>query len=175
MKSKIKFIITAITITIILSFLGLYTLRNDKLERDNKNRIDREAEIADSISMRKHTLEANACYVCKKQIGAKSYSIENDGTYKEYNVINGSHAMFCSIKCCEAEDKRTYIDNDDINTYSNNQNSSDYEMGDDGKVYETNPCSMCKGAGVTKGRNIISGEIEYLTCQMCEGQGVRSY
>jgi len=48
-------------------------------------------------------------------------------------------------------------------------------MRDDGKVYETNSCTMCKGKCVLRGRNIISGEIEYNTCQIFEGQGVRSY
>lgn len=48
-------------------------------------------------------------------------------------------------------------------------------MGNDGKVYETNPCSMCKGTEVIKRRNIVSSEIENNTCQMFKGQGVRSY
>jgi hypothetical protein len=72
-------------------------------------------------------------------------------------------------------DKSSRITNDLNESKSNNQNNYDYEMRSDGKVYETNPCSMCKGKGVLRGRNIISGEIEYNTCQMCEGQGVRSY
>lgn len=54
-------------------------------------------------------------------------------------------------------------------------NNGQYHMGSDGRVYENNKCSLCKGTGIEKGRNLATGEVEGRVCPMCEGRGVRSY
>lgn len=64
------------------------------------------------------------------------------------------------------------------NSYQNNNsnmNNNGYHMGRDGRVYENNACSLCKGIGIETGRNIATGELEGRICPMCDGRGVRSY
>lgn len=68
--------------------------------------------------------------------------------------------------------------NQNNSSYRNNnsyQNNGGYHMGNDGRVYENNFCSLCMGTGIETGRNIATGELEGRICPMCDGRGIRSY
>ena len=69
--------------------------------------------------------------------------------------------------------KKYGLDLEDSET--NSSNEGQYKMGNDGRVYEKNKCSLCKGTGIETGRNIATGETEGRICPMCTGRGVRSY
>jgi hypothetical protein len=161
---------------------GLNSLHHEKLEKDEKIRIeeiriDKQAKIADSISIAKQILLQNACFFCKKQIADKSYNIENDGTFKEYTNINGSHAMFCSIKCCEAylakdeaEYNKTHTDDDGSNAYSNPV----LDRADEDSNPNRTTCPQCNGSGYESG-GIVNGEKQEIICRMCHGSGKGHY
>jgi hypothetical protein len=53
------------------------------------------------------------------------------------------------------------------------QNSS-YIEGNDGKIYESTVCTLCKGTGIEENRSSFSDEVGRV-CPMCDGKGVRSY
>jgi hypothetical protein len=79
------------------------------------------------------------------------------------------------------EENNNYQKNQSNSTLNENQNSFEgtsenkYETGNDGRVYETDACSLCNGTGLEKGRNMATGEAESRICPMCDGKGVRSY
>lgn len=58
---------------------------------------------------------------------------------------------------------------------TNSTNEGGYKKGNDGRLYEQNKCSLCKGTGIETGRNVATGKTEGRICPMCEGRGVRSY
>jgi DnaJ-class molecular chaperone len=111
-------------------------------------------------------------------------------------VIVAFFILFITFKSGNNDSDSTVIQNNSTETQINNENSnqveqnyevelndnsnqtsngSDYRMGRDGRLYETNNCSLCKGTGIETGRNIVTGEIEGRICPMCDGRGVRSY
>ena len=59
-------------------------------------------------------------------------------------------------------------------TYFKGGGNTEYTQGNDGKVYETDMCSMCKGTGIEENRSTFSDEAGRI-CPMCDGKGVRSY
>ena len=158
------------TLGIVFLFVSIFGETREEInERENQTTEQSEET---------QTLINSTCTICGNKFEGNGYEEVSSGVWE---LLQDPYSgTICSVRCGM---KHTEKMNDIANSYgvdlgesqSNNQNTNEYEMGNDGKVYETNACTMCKGTGVTKGRNYLSGEIEYLTCQMCEGQGVRSY
>lgn len=158
-------------------FLGLgfvlASLHHQKLEKYEKFK-------SDSIRLeikaeRARSLEANACYFCKNQIGDKSYTIENDGTFKELLKKNGDRGMFCSIKCCKAF---LVKDEEDYNRRHSNSSTSDTPESNDGSetwiptgYHKGGSCYDCSGTGhytySIEGTGVNEGGV----CAGCNGRG----
>jgi hypothetical protein len=59
-------------------------------------------------------------------------------------------------------------------TYFKGTENTEYNKANDGRIYESNACSTCKGSGIEPNRSSLSDEIGRI-CPMCDGKGVRSY
>lgn len=152
-------------------------LFNDKAESENDSELHQEY-VSDyreksEISKKSSTLATIIyiiigivlfAFVKKTLFKTESYvttpiTTEDNGNPKEINSNEYSKGLY---------------DNGNQNN-NNYQNSNSYQMGNDGRVYENNACSLCKGTGLETGRNIATGEVEGRICPMCDGRGVRSY
>ena len=125
----------------------------------------------------------NNCSICDREFIGNGYG-END--YGEIVALQDPHmGDKCSFSCANQAKKQSDREFDEISrkygidvNSSNNSNSEDpdgYHMENDGRVYENDKCELCRGTGIEKGQNIISGKVEGRICPMCEGKGVRSY
>lgn len=87
--------------------------------------------------------------------------------------------QICSASCGLEHTKRTYqLANDVYNKYNNGidpNSKKDYQVGNNGRVYETKKCSMCFGVGHTTYLDPITGQKKQETCSMCYGEGHLSY
>ena len=59
----------------------------------------------------------------------------------------------------------------DVNSSNNSsyEDADGYHMENDGRVFENDKYELCRGTGIEKGQNIISGKVEGRICPMCEG------
>jgi hypothetical protein len=125
----------------------------------------------------------NQCSICGNDFIGNGYG-END--YGKMVALEDPYiGNYCSLSCAnQAKDQSNKAWDDISNKYgidvnsSNNSYSEDpdgYHMENDGRVYENDKCELCRGTGIEKGQNIISGKVEGRICPMCEGKGVRSY
>lgn len=114
----------------------------------------------------------SVCSVCGNSFKGNGYEEQIDGSWEELD--DNLQGTICSPSCGEKNNEKL---NDAVRGYeeSNSTNNSDYQMGDDGIIYENNACSLCKGTGIETGRNIATGEKEGRICPMCDGKGVRTY
>jgi hypothetical protein len=121
---------------------------------------------------------SNTCSICGNEFNNRGYEEVSDGVWTE--LEEGNQGQICSPACGRKHNqqfndvaKKYGVDLEDSET--NSSNEGQYKMGNDGRVYEQNKCSLCKGTGIETGRNIATGETESRICPMCEGKGVRSY
>ena len=158
---KITFLI--ISISLLYSCINRSTTDNNQ---DDRN-ILQESSIPSKTT----------CSICGNEFEGNGYEEVSDGVWTE--LKDPFTGTICSASCGR---KHTQEFNDIANSYgvdlnesnSSNQNGDDYEMGSDGRVYETNACSMCKGTGIEENRSSFSDELGRI-CPMCDGKGVRSY
>lgn len=120
------------------------------------------------------------CNICGNEFYGNGYEEQSDGTFKEleYPYSNQICSPTCGRKNAHNFNQvaRKYgVELDEQNSENNSNTEGDYHMGNDGRVYENNKCSLCKGTGVEKGHNIATGESQGRICPMCDGRGVRSY
>jgi hypothetical protein len=155
------------------------------LNCSNKNdTITRETEIfevaQDNYNVDTNEKNSNICSVCGNSFFGSGYEEQMDGSWKEYT--DGSQGFLCSPACGKVASgkidevaKKYGIDMEEESSLPNTQSNGSYNVGSDGRIYENNKCSLCKGTGIEKGRNIVTGKIDERICPMCEGRGVRSY
>lgn len=132
----------------------------------------------DSQTREKNESTSNICSICGNEFNNRGYEEVSEGVWRE--LEEGNQGQICSPACGRKHNqqfndvaKKYGVDLEDSET--NSSNEGQYKMGNDGRVYEQNKCSLCKGTGIETGRNIATGETEGRICPMCEGRGVRSY
>jgi hypothetical protein len=125
----------------------------------------------------------NHCSMCDRDFKGNGYGQNDYGKvvpFKDPQIGDK-----CSFSCANKAKEQSNEEFDEISrkygidvNSGNNSNSEDpngYHMENDGRVYENDKCELCRGTGIEKGQNIISGKVEGRICPMCEGKGVRSY
>lgn len=122
----------------------------------------------------------NTCNICGNEFYGNGYEEQSDGTFKELEYPYSN--QICSPSCgrkhvqnINSVARKYGVELDEQNSKSSPNTQGDYHMGNDGRVYENNKCTLCKGTGVEKGRNVATGEPKVRICPMCDGKGVRSY
>jgi hypothetical protein len=150
---------------------------NDRIINEIDGKISKYSELAGSDNQTKE-YSTNICSICGNEFHNRGYEEVATDVWKELD--EGNQGQICSISCGRKHSqqfndvaKKYGVDLEDSET--NSSNEGQYKMGNDGRVYEQNKCSLCKGTGIEKGRNIATGETEGRICPMCEGRGVRSY
>lgn len=157
------------------------------LKKEAQTESTTESTIESTIESTNKTLDNDSnmetktiCNICGNEFSGNGYEEQSDGTFKE--LENPYSNQICSPSCGRKNAQnfnkvsRKYgVELDEQNSPSNSNTQGDYQMGNDGRVYENNKCSLCKGTGVEKGRNIATGESQGRICPMCDGRGVRSY
>lgn len=108
---------------------------------------------------------SNTCSICGRNFSGNGYEEISEGVWQLCD--NDHQSYICSTNCGRKHDMEM---NRVLNKYNINTNSNR----NDGRVYESNACSLCKGTGIESGRD-INGDIESRVCPMCSGRGVRSY
>ena len=149
---------------------------NDKIKRDNhKEQIETYENYSNKSSEQQtqgNSEQLNTCSICNRSFSGKGYEEVSEGVWEPCQ--EPYQCFICSKSCgLKQTRKMNNLINESSNSYENNSNS--YQTGSDGRVYENNACSLCKGTGIESGRNVANGETEGRTCPMCEGKGVRSY
>lgn len=116
------------------------------------------------------TSSNNTCAVCGRQFVGNGYEEVSDGVWKQCR--EPYQCPICSKQCGMKHTAKMngYING---NTRSSNTNS-DYNIGNDGRLYENNSCSLCKGTGIETSHSSLMGD-QARVCPMCSGKGVRSY
>lgn len=169
---KVKFI--SIVLILIFSSCNKYPKENTTeitaVDSTEVNQYSYESEIADN----------NTCTICGNHFVGRGFEEQMDGSWKELEspytnqICSPSCGRKASQKLDDVADKYG-IELDEQNSETNSNTQGDYHMGNDGRVYENNKCSLCKGTGIETGKNLISGETQGRICPMCDGRGVRSY
>lgn len=117
------------------------------------------------------TDNSNVCSICNRTFKGKGYEEVSDGVWKECE--EPYQCYICSKACgLKHTRKMNNLVNETKNNYDNNSNS--YHKGSDGRLYENNACSLCKGTGIEKNTSSMSDEYGR-KCPMCDGKGVRNY
>lgn len=157
--------ITILLVVILLSFSCI-----------NRNTLDKDKNANSEILQNKNQI-MTICSICGNKFEGNGYEEVSNGVWKELHEPNSG--TICSVSCGrkhaqEFDDIANSFGVDLNESNSNNQNGGDYDMKNDGKVYETNACSICNGTGIEKNRSSFSDEVGRI-CPMCDGKGVRSY
>ena len=147
---------------------------------DNKieNTVNQETVIDSSSDV--SSTPQDVCSICAKTFYHRGYQEVSEG---QYEILKEGQGTLCSVLCAKQATENLM---NSANSYYNKSNGSsvqdapiqhygEYNEGSDGRIYENNSCSLCKGSGVESGRNFATGEIEQRICPMCEGKGVKSY
>lgn len=123
---------------------------------------------------------STTCNICGREFYGNGYEEQSDGTFKELEYPYSN--QICSPSCgrkhvqnINSVARKYGVELDEQNSKSSPNTQGDYHVGKDGRVYENNKCTLCKGTGVEKGRNVATGEPQGRICPMCDGKGVRSY
>jgi len=144
---------------------------------DNSDDIQTESDI---LSTENSTIETDSyvsttiCKICGNEFSGDGYD-KIDGIFQRNTNLQ---TELCSSSCARQEEKNIEEKYDKILEnygYETTKNSDKLKVGQDGRLYENNACSLCNGTGIEKGRNIATGEVEGRICPMCDGRGVRSY
>lgn len=150
---------------------------------DNSDDIQSESDIistTETLSVETDSyVSTTICKICGNEFSGDGYD-KIDGIYQKNTNIQ---TELCSSTCARQEEKNIEDKYDNIlkkNGYKSSKyfsidNSDKLNVGKDGRIYESNPCSLCNGTGIESGRNIMTGEVEGRICPMCDGKGVRSY
>ncbi len=150
---------------------------NDGVSKYKSQKSEEFTTTVDSVS---NSIEStsNICAICGKEFNNRGYEEVSEGVWRE--LKEGNQGQICSPSCGRRHNqqfndvaKKYGVDIEDSET--NPSNEAQYKMGNDGRVYEQNKCSLCQGTGIETGRNIATGETENRICPMCEGRGARSY
>lgn len=99
----------------------------------------------------------NTCTICNRTFTGKGYEEVSNGVWR---LCEEPYQCYICSKSCGM--KHTRQMNNLINETS------------DGKVYDSNVCSMCKGTGIEKNTSHLTDE-SGRTCPMCNGKGVQGY
>lgn len=104
----------------------------------------------------------NTCSICGSLFTGSGYEETSNGIWKKCE--DPYQCFICSPTCGR---KHT----DKMNGYTNST------RGDlnDGRLYESSSCGLCKGTGVETGYDAFTREYNSRTCPMCDGKGVRGY
>lgn len=154
------------------------TKENDRIINEIDEKISKYSKIAGGSGNQTKEYSTNICSICGNGFNNRGYEEVSEGVWKE--LEEGNQGQICSSACGRKHNqqfndvaKKYGVELDDSETNTNREGG--YKMGNDGRVYEQNKCSLCKGTGIETGRNIATGETEGRICPMCEGRGVRSY
>lgn len=138
-----------------LDKMGIHGTEQDHYINQNNHSIKEEPKVEEKI------YTANVCTVCGKKFSGKGYEEVADGVWEQCKEpYQGS---ICSVFCGRIHTKKM---NELVAKTSNKSN---------GKVYDDDVCSLCKGSGLESGKNLVTGEPEERICPMCDGKGVKGY
>lgn len=168
-----KYTFISLFIILIFSSCKKYTKPNEEIDISDSTEVNQyssDSEIANH----------NTCTICGNDFVGRGFEEQMDGSCIELEYPYSN--QLCSPSCARKASqklldvaKKYGIELDEQNLETNSNTQGDYHMGNDGRVYENNKCSLCKGTGIETGKNIATGETQERICPMCEGRGVRSY
>lgn len=182
-KSKKNY--SVVYIVIFSLFIGFWIWNSkDKHNNYDSNLINDTINSSNDINDSSSINSTTTCKICGRSFSGDGYD-KIDGIWQKNKNIQ---TELCSPSCAMKEEKNINEKYDKILEKYGNQskdNSSiqdasiqhygEYHEGSDGRVYENNSCSLCKGTGIESRRNIATGELEQRICPMCDGRGIRSY
>jgi hypothetical protein len=168
-----------ILIVIAITLFYIFFLKKNSNDVDsgvgNQNNIE---TVTQQSTETVNEVTSNICTICGNKFDNRGYEEGTDGIWRE--LEDPYQGQICSPTCGRKHNEQF---NDVAKKYgvdleeaeSNTSAQGDYKMGNDGRVYETNACGLCKGTGIETGRNMATGQTEGRVCPMCDGRGVRSY
>jgi hypothetical protein len=139
-------------------------------EQKDKLREQQQIDSASVVVIPSANSNGHICAQCGKT-GDPATEISSTG-----DVLSGGKPFYvCSYECANSEYEaveriNNYGRNTSNNSTSNSTSSGDYSTGNDGRVYENAPCSLCGGTGIER-----SGTGDSRTCPACDGKGHQSY
>lgn len=140
-----------------------------QFERNNQTGTDTSTEVVTSSQDVKNTepeVVKNTCEICNREFEGLGYEEVSDGVWEPCK--EPYQCFVCSPSC-----GRKHTGN------MNNLVEEAERLGgqrNDGRLYETDACTMCKGTGIEKNTaQDVFGGADGRKCPMCDGRGVRSY
>lgn len=158
--------VLALPCGILIGLIGDKIKSKDRQEKIEKSYGNQSSSYQEDYNQ-SNSEEKNACSICGKLFIGKGYEEATEGIWKE---CQEPYQCFICSKACGK--RQTQQMNNLVNETENNSNP--YKKGSDGKLHESNACSLCKGTGIEKNTSSLSDEYGR-KCPMCDGKGVRSY
>ena len=143
-----KALIISGTVSILVIFQGCF---GSSSENEQNKELDEYSENS-SIYNNQTTESTNTCSICDKTFTGNGYEEVSDGVWKP---CKESYQCYICSKSCGMKHTRQ------MNNLVN---------GIDGRVYESNVCSMCKGTGIEKNTSHLTDEYGRV-CPMCDARG----
>ena len=139
--------------------LGLYYMLPPDIKQSPKPPLPSDNQIPNG-SNSNHIRDT--CTICSRSLTGKGYTEVFDGVWDKCE--DPYQCYICSPSCGL---KHTKTMNGYLNRFGGDKK--------DGRIYESNPCNLCKGTGIETSTAPLFGEYQSRICSMCNGKGVRSY
>jgi hypothetical protein len=138
-------------------------------ENKSRNETDENTEAissSENVDAPEPEVVKNTCEICNREFEGLGYEEVSDGVWEPCK--EPYQCFVCSPSC-----GRKHTGN------MNNLVEEAERLGgqrNDGRLYETDACTMCKGTGIEKNTaQDVFGGADGRKCPMCDGRGVRSY
>ena len=169
-SSSSQFILYAIVAVCMLSyqfyFKGkIFDKKNKSTEIESSYNSSSTSNNSGSSSYNSGSSSYNSktCSWCGKSFSGSHYTHLGKLAPCQSSNASNSIGKYCSMECCSDARKSSCP-----SCYERESKSSD------GRVYDNNACSLCKGTGIEKNRSSFSNEYGRV-CPMCDGKGRRGY
>lgn len=178
-NSKEKNTLVYIIIGFFIIGLWFWNSKNNSSD-NNSNTVDETLNTISTTDENISETSSTVCKICSREFTGDGYD-KIDGQWQRNKDIQ---TELCSASCAIKEEEnidekydkilKKYEHKSSGKSLMNSNNG--YQVGEDGRIYEGNPCTLCNGTGIEKNtaRNLSGGDYGRI-CPMCEGKGLRSY
>ena len=154
---------------VLIALLYILPMLNGKevISNTENGNTSSESEQLNEINSSTTSIQ-NICSICGRPFSGGGYS-ESPSVEGFWFQNDDKHpSSICSISCGRQHTRKMKGLVREAERLGGQRN--------DGRLYETDACSMCKGTGIEKNTaQDVFGGADGRKCPMCDGRGVRSY
>ena len=143
-------------------------------ENQTRNETDENTEAisgSENVDAPEPQAVKNTCTICNREFEGRGYDEVSEGVWRPCQ--EPYQCFICSSTCGMRHTSEMNNLLEEAYRIGNQGDKNNSKK--DGRIYETDVCSLCKGTGIEKSTAPnLTGEVGR-KCPMCEGRGVRSY